>query len=156
MKNFLTKCFLFKNWNESEIEALVSISQEKSLNLGQILFNENEKADALFVVKSGAINIEKHSGGETEYITHLESGSYFGELGILGSEGQTEKRSATSTAREKCELIKISYSDLEKLLNQHPEAGSKFYRNVALALSIRIKKTTQDLASLKSLRLRHL
>jgi cGMP-dependent protein kinase 2 len=154
MKEQLKKCFLFQNWSDKDLDLLKEISEERNLNVGQSLFLENSAADTLFVVKSGSINIQKSGGDDDQYIAHIEAGSYLGEMGLL-AEGQAEKRSATATVRESASVLAIPYARLEALLKEKPELGALFYKNMARALGMRIKRTTQDLASLKTLRLRN-
>lgn len=154
MSTILKECTLFTNWTQDEMGMLATIINEKNLNVGQILFSEGSQANSLFVVKSGAIKIEKASGNQDEQVAQFGKDTYFGEMGMLGND-TPEPRSASATASENSVVIEIPYDALNKLMNQKPELGTKFYKAIATSLSIRIRKTTQDLASVKSLRLRH-
>lgn len=156
MKDHLKKCFLFRNWNDNELTQLANTCFELELSIGQTLFLEDDVSDSLFVVKSGSINIEKTSGEKDQMIACIDAGSYFGELGILADQPGLDKRSASATAKENTSVIKIPYAGLLTFIKSNPIYGAAFYKNIAVALSLRIQKTSQDLASLKALRLRSL
>jgi len=97
---------------DSEIEHVVCESE-------QIIFDEGDTGDALYLIASGAVKISKRGrGGKQETLCVLESGSFFGEMALLDSEA----RSARATASEGTSLGKVNRQAWNTLLNLAPQA----------------------------------
>ncbi len=149
----LKKSSLFKNWKEADLKAFASLCKFIQIGAGETLFLENDSPNSFFIIHTGTIRIRKSTtSGDDANVVDVGSGSQFGELGLLG----VEKRTATAECIERSSLIEIPYNELEQFLKKTPEAGYIFFRNLSENLAGRIRKTTEDLTGLKSLRLRHL
>jgi CRP-like cAMP-binding protein len=153
---FLKSSVLFKDWPDSDIGALASLCTKRHLAPGETLFDEGEISKALYLLLSGTMSIKKASSQGDQAVTNIGGHSHFGEMGMLTSEGQPEKRSATASAVEPSEIVEIGYDAIRQILSKSPAAGCAFYRNLATNLAGRIRKTTEDLAGLRALRLRQL
>jgi CRP-like cAMP-binding protein len=69
-----------------EINFLSSLSRERKLKSGQVLFQEGDPGDAMYVVLGGRILISKHiPGAGEEALAFLERGDYFGEMALIDS-----------------------------------------------------------------------
>lgn len=80
-----------------EINLLSTMSREIHLEPGQTIFREEEPADALYVVLSGSVMINKFiPGAGDEALAFLGRGDYFGEMALLDS----ETRSAGAKAHD--------------------------------------------------------
>ncbi len=67
-----------------EINFLTSLSRERKLKGGQILFLEGDPGDAMYVVLEGRILISKFiPGAGEEALAFLERGDYFGEMALI-------------------------------------------------------------------------
>lgn len=67
-----------------EINFLSSLSRERKLKPGQVLFHENDPGDAMYVVLGGRILISKFiPGAGEEALAFLERGDYFGEMALI-------------------------------------------------------------------------
>lgn len=67
-----------------EINFLTSLSRERKLKAGQILFHESDPGDAMYVVLEGRILISKFiPGAGEEALAFLERGDYFGEMALI-------------------------------------------------------------------------
>jgi CRP-like cAMP-binding protein len=146
---------LFKDFSDSDLKTLGAALKIRELNVGETLFYEGEDSNSLYFVAKGTIGIKKNSAKGEQDIAQIGSGSHFGELAMLHFEGPHDKRSATAEAKEASQVIEIIFGDLEKILKTNAQLGLLFYRNIAISLAGKIKKTTEDLSDLKSIRLRH-
>lgn len=80
-----------------EINFLTSLSQERKLAPDEVLFNEGDPGDDMYVVLEGRIMIYKNiPGGGEEALAFLERGDYFGEMALF----DREPRSADAKADE--------------------------------------------------------
>jgi CRP-like cAMP-binding protein len=83
---------------------------------GQVICRQGEPADSFYLVRIGFVKVtEKYPGGEL-VIAYLSRGDYFGEIGLLG--GGT--RTATCTALDHVEVVKISNEDFKLMVEQFP------------------------------------
>jgi CRP-like cAMP-binding protein len=67
-----------------EIQFLSSLSQEKQLPAGEMIFREGDAGDRMYVVLSGKVRISKQiPGAGEEALAILERGDYFGEMALI-------------------------------------------------------------------------
>ena len=71
----------------------------------------------------------------------LGTGAHFGELAWL----TRDKRSATATAQERTELLRMDYDAMVRLVEQNPRLGMKMYGALARRIASMLRETTDDL-----------
>jgi putative ABC transport system ATP-binding protein len=92
--------------------------QPMSLTAGQLLFDQGDDSDLVYVVESGEVEIFRlRADGTEEHLTMVQAGSYFGELGPLFN----LPRSAAARAVTDAHLIGYSPRLFRSL---HPSAKS--------------------------------
>jgi CRP/FNR family transcriptional regulator, cyclic AMP receptor protein len=80
-----------------EIRFLASLSKERRLRAGEVLFREGEAGDAMYVVLHGRVRIGKHiPGAGEEALAFMERGDWFGEMALIDN----QPRSAEATAHD--------------------------------------------------------
>lgn len=155
-QDVLRKSPLFNGWKESDLSTLEEFSKSRGLSAGETLFHEGEEADSFYIIVSGTMQVKKNTrNGNEEALTTLGTGTFFGELSMFHKETATEKRSATAHAMETSKLLEVPYQDFETFLEKSPDAARHFYKNIAIHLASRIRQTSEDLAGLRALKLRH-
>src|SRR5581483_1507561 len=84
---------------------------------GDVICRQGDIADAFYLVRLGFVKIsEPHPGGEL-VLAYLGRGGYFGEIGLLG-EG---RRTATCTALDHVEVVRIHADEFHQMVEQFPE-----------------------------------
>jgi CRP-like cAMP-binding protein len=84
---------------------------------GDIICRQGDIADNFYLVRLGFVKVsEPHPGGEL-VLAYLGRGGYFGEIGLLG-EG---RRTATCTALDHVELVRIHAEEFAQMMDQFPE-----------------------------------
>lgn len=150
--SLLKKVALFESMSESEMNMFLPLIRPSARITGDCIFNENEEAVSLFIVKSGAVEIYKHGpDGDDARIATFLAGSHFGEMALLDH----APRTASAFAGENSELLEIRYNDLDGLLKENQDIAIKLYRSFAQFLCRRVRQTTLEYATLKELKLRH-
>ncbi len=80
-----------------EIHFLASLSRERRLRPGEVLFREGDAGDAMYVVVEGRVRIGKHiPGAGEEALAFMERGDWFGEMALIDN----QPRSAEATAHD--------------------------------------------------------
>jgi len=70
-----------------EINFLATLSQEKKLEPGEIIFREGDPGDAMYIVLEGRVMISKFiTGAGEEALAFLERGDYFGEMALIDND----------------------------------------------------------------------
>ena len=84
---------------------------------GQAICRQGEPADSFYLVRLGFVKVsETYPGGEL-VLAYLSRGDYFGEIGLLGG----GPRTATCTALDHVELVRIQGEDFARMVEQFPE-----------------------------------
>jgi len=83
---------------------------------GQVIASQGEAADSFYLVRIGFVKIsEEYPGGEL-ILAYLSRGDYFGEIGLLGG----GVRTATCTALDHVEVVKIPGDDFRQMVERFP------------------------------------
>jgi CRP/FNR family cyclic AMP-dependent transcriptional regulator len=76
--------FAEQRLSSMEINFLASLSRERKLKSGQVLFHEGDPGDAMYVVLEGRVLISKFiPGAGEEALAFLERGDFFGEMALI-------------------------------------------------------------------------
>jgi CRP-like cAMP-binding protein len=123
----------------SPLRTLVeAVAESRSHPPGEIIFREGDVADAMYVVAHGSVDIVI---GEETVIATRHAGEEFGEMAFFDG----GRRSAMARAGKACNLIRVPYDGLRKILRDRPEVAALFYRNGAAFLAERLRQTSLDL-----------
>jgi len=88
---------------------------------GQVVCRQGEVADSFYLVRIGFVKVSQtHPGGEL-VLAYLSRGDYFGEIGLL----ESDVRTATCTALDHVELVKISGEDFGRMTQEFPAIRKK-------------------------------
>lgn len=82
-----------------------------------VVFSENSKGDAAYLLKEGRVEISKIVEGKKKVFAILKPVALFGEMAILLDD---EKRTATAVALEDSKVVEIKKEDFEEYIRQSP------------------------------------
>jgi CRP/FNR family cyclic AMP-dependent transcriptional regulator len=81
-----------------------------------------DRSDMLFLIIKGSVTILiEDDDGREMIIAYLNSGDFFGELGLFEQAGHEQQRSACVRAKIECDVAQISYSKFRELSRQDPD-----------------------------------
>ncbi len=110
---------LFGDLSADELQRLLDASATRDLRRGDVLFDEGDAPDSLYVVVDGRIAIANRSiDGRESVVALMEPGDLFGEMGLFDERG----RSAQARALEASHVVQIPYGPVRDLYQQRPEA----------------------------------
>ncbi len=134
---------LFEMLSNQELEAVASLSGTRALKAGEVLFDEGELGDSVFVVASGEVEaMRRDAHGELWPIATLETPQFFGEMSLIDK----EYRSATVRAKSDCVLLHLSAENLTTFRKQHRDGFTFVIINIARMLSARLRETNSHVA----------
>lgn len=88
---------------------------------GQVICRQGEASDSFYLVRIGFVKVSQtHPGGEM-VLAYLSRGEYFGETGLL----EHATRTATCTALDHVEVVRISADDFASMTEQFPGVRRK-------------------------------
>ena len=119
---------LFATLDNAARAELAASMERLSYPKGQVLFRIGDPGDALFVVRSGKIelSVRDHSGDRI-VLDHCDRGMVFGELSLL--DGGT--RTATAETLDNTEVMLLSREQLQAFVRNHPNAALNLLSVVA-------------------------
>ena len=124
---------LFQLLDEIGLVELASVIESHTVAAGEIIFHAGDLGDALYVVRSGEIELfVKDTTGQKIVLTVAETNDLFGELSMLDS----RPRSATAVALVDSELFLLDRGDLLLLFRKQPGASL----NMLAAMSEKVRK----------------
>ena len=139
----LASCHIFQGLTESELDSMRSTAVEIKMEKEQWLFRENQKAEALYVLKEGAVELLTVVNGKFEIPISItrEPGSAYGIAALL------EPYEYTLSARcaESGIVFQFNRGDLEKVFSQNHELGCKVMKNLAGHLLHKLRETRKEL-----------
>lgn len=118
---------LFQRCDEPFLEALARKVELVSKEPDEVLVKEGEKADALYVVRSGFVKLSQQWGQGQIAVSYLSKGMSLGEAEHLieGLDGWT----STATSVKYSELIKISLEDFDRILKSFPDLTKQLWES---------------------------
>lgn len=89
---------------------------EKKLNQGEVLFNEGERGDVMYLIREGKIKISKGRGSDEKILAVLKEGDFFGEMAIIDG----SPRSASAIAVAPTSLLVIDKETFKGKVRENP------------------------------------
>lgn len=140
---------LFHSFTANQIDQLVSIiGHPKAVKAGDIVVNEGDPPDNVYIVRSGTVEVLKGAiGVETTYrIAELGVGDTIGEVSLLDS----GPRSATVRALEDVSLLAIPIDEINALSQSEVSIDTRMKINLAYELGHRLRSSNE--ATVRNLR----
>lgn len=127
-----------------EQEELVRRSSAvRYLGKGDQIFFEGDRAEGMFVILTGAVEIYRtDAAGEDHRLNLLGEGEVFGEMGLLTD---IERRTASARTADKTELLLLDGNPIKALKRVgSPEASLQMFKNLVRILAKRLAKKDQE------------
>ncbi len=140
-----TKSSLFEEQRLSsmEIRFLSTLSREKKLKSGEVIFREGEPGDAMYVVLEGRVMISKLiPGAGEEALAFLERGDYFGEMALIDN----QPRSANAKAHDGGAVVLTMPRDVvEGLLDMKKLSSLRLLKILCALVAKRLREVDDKL-----------
>jgi CRP-like cAMP-binding protein len=119
----------------AHLDALAAWAQVRDYEPGEIVINEHDVGDSMFVIVSGSLTVAIEHGGGERVVATLSPGQFFGEMSLLTG----VPRLATVTAKDKVSVIEITKATMKPILAASPA----LYDRIAAVLQKRQSELDQ-------------
>ena len=141
MDDVLSRAPMFAALDPEAAAALRSSMDTVNMNKGQVLFNEGERGERLYIITDGKMKLgHTSSDGRESLLAVLGPGELLGELSLF----DPGPRTATATALTETTLMGLGHSALRPWLTGRPEVAEALLR----ALAQRLRRTNDQMADL--------
>jgi len=121
---------LLADLTEEDLERLYEMAEMVSIPAGQLVLQEGDPGDSLYVVLDGELEVTKRHGEQEVLLAVYKAGQFFGEMALL----EQAPRSASVRTLRESRLLLISQVAFQTLLSCSPSAPFKILRTVTSRL----------------------
>lgn len=126
---------LFSTLSARELHTVTSLMHERDYLSDEVIFDEGEEGQALYIVFTGRVLICRQGQMEQGRITELGPGTFFGDLALI----ENLPRAAQARALEPCRLGVFFRNDFLGLLDTHAVTASKISLELARTMGVRLR-----------------
>src|SRR5215470_14051105 len=137
-ESLLAEVQFFQLLDPEERKALAEVLEESRHEAGTILFDVGDPGDCMYVVGSGAVELNATDKlGQKILLTLCERGDMFGELSLLDMGARTARAVVTEAA----ELLALDRDQLRDFIRRKPDAAL----DMMTVMGRRMRATTERL-----------
>lgn len=117
-ENLLRHCEFFQDFSPDDLEVLTQYIDIRNGHRGDVLYFENEQADAMYVVAQGRVELLiNDEDGQPRLVGWLGPAESFGELALL----LRGRRMVTVRATNDVLLYELSLASFMRMRTNHPD-----------------------------------
>src|SRR5918999_914451 len=121
---------LLADLTEMDLERLYEMAETVSVPAGQLVLQEGDPGDSLYIVVDGELEVTKRHGSQEVLLAVYKAGQFFGEMALL----EQAPRSASVRTLRESRLLLISRTAFQTLLSCSPSAPLKILHTVTSRL----------------------
>jgi len=110
-----------------ELRSIADAVKLSRLKPGEVVYNEGETGDSLYIVRSGGLTLTRKSGGSEVLVAQIPSGSLVGAIALMGDPQRRETARATLAS----ELIELKRPQFLELMRRPSAALEPLQRAVS-------------------------
>ncbi|TNE96095.1 MAG: cyclic nucleotide-binding domain-containing protein [Deltaproteobacteria bacterium] len=139
-------CPLFHEIYDNEVEEILSSCVVASYEKNDAIINQGDTSSDICILLAGTAGIYVNKDGHRHFITDIGSGDLFGELVLIN---ETE-RTADIVAKERCDVLIISYEDFYSFYHKRPKVFALMVLNVTRLITKRLKGSNSIIEGLNT------
>lgn len=116
---FFKRVPLFSTLSPADLKQVAAISQEELFSDGEVIAEQGEQGDTMFVIVSGEVRVCLEKDGQEMEVARRAAGEYVGELSLL----TREPRNATLIAAGDVRALCLDQKSFEGLVRERPEVS---------------------------------
>ena len=124
----LSACKLFDGLSATELNTVRGLARMESFPAGHEIFHEGEKGDAVYVIRSGTVEISAQVGTDKkQVVSKLGPGDFFGEMSVI----EFKPRSANAVAAEPVIVYRIPAGEMLTFIHHTPDIAVNLMREMS-------------------------
>jgi CRP-like cAMP-binding protein len=145
LENLLSDSPLFHNIPLGDLRAFRDQFDYHEFRPGQVIVNEGDPGDSMFLIKSGevAVRTVHPVSGETVELAKLKGGDFFGEVSLI----KNKPRTASVVALTPSEVMELSRASFQRIAGSYPHLGSALEQTIEQRVENTIKKMMETMES---------
>ena len=145
LADFLKRVPLFDDLGVGHLKRLARLVHERSYRDGESIFEQGKPSAAMFVIRTGAVEILRRShNGEEVHLATLEPPACLGESELMAADAV---QWCSARARGLVSIIALGRSDLEALSHNFPLLANKVLAKLAQITALRLQMVVEELTS---------
>lgn len=141
-REILSESPLFDNLLPAELEMLADLFTARDFGAGEVVFNEGDVGDALYVIATGVVDVLRRSPQGTQVaVATLAAPQFFGEMSLIDK----EYRSATVKTKSNATLLTLTHDNLHTFAKAYRNGFTWVVVNIARVLSARLREANRRL-----------
>ena len=137
----LKQTSIFKQLSDLGLLAVQELMFEKDFEANEVVFEENDPPDALYIIAKGSAQITRRTkSGKNITLAFLGQGNFFGEMGLI----ETQPRSATVTTTEPSKMLVLPRDEFQELLQKSPLISLNIMKVLSQRLRDNDRERTRD------------
>jgi len=144
----LKKVELFQDISTPELTLFAQLAQHQQLPAGDILFNQQDLTDALYIIASGSIQLFDDRTGTEQSLTVFSQHEFIGETILIAP---VHKQGVSARLLSDVTLYKFEREALRTLLHQHGELALKISATISQIIIRRMKHANSRYENIASL-----
>jgi CRP-like cAMP-binding protein len=137
----LKNVVLFKDLTSRELAMVNSMMHERRYIADEVIFDEGEEGQGLFLVLSGRVKITLPTHVD-QVLIELGPGAFFGEVALLDS----SIRTAQARAIEDSQIVALFRTEFYSLIDTHSAIASRISFQLAKVLAARLRQAVLSTA----------
>jgi CRP-like cAMP-binding protein len=122
----ITGCVLFACLGDDDLESLKNAAKRRAYKEGEVLIEEGDKGDDLFIIDAGDVEVSTRlTGGEVKLAT-LGPGAVLGEVALMTG----VPRTSTVSALNQVDAITLPGDIVQRLSDLYPELKKQLLRMI--------------------------
>ncbi|MBS9775438.1 cyclic nucleotide-binding domain-containing protein [Candidatus Gracilibacteria bacterium] len=108
--------------SQQDLENLSLFCQKKTVQRGEILFEQGDEANAMYILTVGEFEVYRTHLSEKQFLGEVHAEEVLGEMALFGESG---KRMASARALVDSELVVLLDFSIKEMTEKYPELLQK-------------------------------
>ncbi len=134
---FLKRISIFSSLSSYELRKIAEVVSEEEFDSGEIIFNEGDFGDCMYLVVDGKISIFTGKAPAIKVLASFDKGNFFGEMGLYDD----KPRAASAMADTRSTLLLLRKGEFCDLISEFPMVALGIMKE----LNNRIRATNKKL-----------
>jgi SulP family sulfate permease len=138
----LSELCIVEGFSPADIALITSYVRRREFNAGDVLFQEGDPGNALYLLARGTVTIRLMlEDANPLRLATLIPGVMFGEMALL----ESQNRSADAIATTPIVVYEMDQPNFAAILREHPPLATQLIANMARAIAARLRVTSDHL-----------